>query len=26
MDEKLSFKGRIQREDWIAQAKKLIKG
>jgi large subunit ribosomal protein L21 len=26
MDEKLSFKGRIQREDWIEQAKKLIKG
>jgi large subunit ribosomal protein L21 len=26
LDEKLSFKGRIQREDWIAQAKKLIKG
>ena len=23
MDEKLSFKGRIEREDWIAQAKKL---
>ncbi len=26
MDEKLSFKGRIEREDWIAQAKKLAKG
>jgi len=25
-DEKLSFKGRIEREDWIAQAKKLAKG
>ncbi len=23
MDEKLSFKGRIEREDWVAQAKKL---
>ena len=23
MDEKLSFKGRIEREGWIAQAKKL---
>ena len=26
MDEKLSFKGRIEREGWIAQAKKLAKG
>ncbi len=26
MDEKLSFKGRIDREDWVAQAKKLAKG
>ena len=26
MDEKLAFKGRIEREDWIAQAKKLAKG
>jgi large subunit ribosomal protein L21 len=26
MDEKLSFKGRIDREDWITQAKKLAKG
>ena len=26
MDEKLSFKGRIEREDWVAQAKKLAKG
>ena len=26
MDEKLSFKGRIEREDWIAQAKELAKG
>jgi large subunit ribosomal protein L21 len=26
MDGKLSFKGRIDREDWIAQAKKLAKG
>jgi len=25
MDEKLSFKGRIEREGWIAQAKKLAK-
>ncbi len=25
-DEKLSFKGRIEREDWVAQAKKLAKG
>ena len=25
MDEKLSFKGRIEREDWIAQAKELAK-
>jgi len=25
MDEKLSFKGRIEREDWVAQAKKLAK-
>ena len=23
MDEKLSFKGRIEREDWVEQAKKL---
>ncbi|QYX55478.1 50S ribosomal protein L21 [Roseovarius sp. SCSIO 43702] len=26
MDEKLDFKGRIEREDWVAQAKKLSKG
>jgi len=26
MDEKLSFKGRIEREGWIAQAKDLAKG
>ena len=26
MDEKLSFKGRIERDGWIAQAKKLAKG
>jgi large subunit ribosomal protein L21 len=26
MDEKLSFKGRIDRDDWLAQAKKLAKG
>lgn len=26
MDEKLSFKGRIEREGWIEQAKELIKG
>lgn len=26
MDTKLSFKGRIEREDWVAQAKKLAKG
>ncbi|MEO0752612.1 MAG: 50S ribosomal protein L21 [Pseudomonadota bacterium] len=26
MDEKLSFKGRIEREGWIAQAKELTKG
>jgi len=26
MDEKLSFKGRIEREGWIAQAKELAKG
>ena len=26
MDEKLSFKGRIEREGWIEQAKKLAKG
>ncbi|PHQ99963.1 MAG: 50S ribosomal protein L21 [Marinosulfonomonas sp.] len=26
MDEKLSFKGRIEREDWVKQAKKLAKG
>ncbi len=26
MDEKLSFKGRIEREGWIKQAKKLAKG
>jgi len=26
MDEKLSFKGRIDREDWVKQAKKLAKG
>ena len=26
MDEKLSFKGRIQREGWIEQAKELAKG
>ncbi|MBV2360792.1 50S ribosomal protein L21 [Thalassococcus sp. CAU 1522] len=26
MDEKLNFKGRIERDDWIAQAKKLAEG
>jgi len=26
MDEKLSFKGRIERDDWVAQAKDLAKG
>ena len=26
MDEKLSFKGRIEREGWVEQAKKLAKG
>ena len=26
MDEKLNFKGRIDRDDWIKQAKKLAKG
>lgn len=26
MDEKLSFKGRIDREEWISQAKKLAEG
>ena len=26
MDEKLNFKGRIDRDDWIAQAKELAKG
>ncbi|MEI4195124.1 50S ribosomal protein L21 [Roseovarius sp. E0-M6] len=26
MDEKLSFKGRIDREEWVAQAKELTKG
>lgn len=26
MDEKLSFKGRIEREGWIEQAKEMIKG
>ncbi|MEQ8255258.1 MAG: 50S ribosomal protein L21 [Roseovarius confluentis] len=26
MDEKLSFKGRIEREGWVAQAKELVKG
>jgi len=26
MDGKLSFKGRIEREDWVTQAKKLAKG
>lgn len=26
MDEKLDFKGRIEREDWVAQAKELAKG
>lgn len=26
IEEKLSFKGRVGREDWIAQAKKLAKG
>ncbi|MEM9239924.1 MAG: 50S ribosomal protein L21, partial [Pseudomonadota bacterium] len=25
-DEKLSFKGRIEREGWIEQAKKLAEG
>lgn len=25
-DEKLNFKGRIERDDWVAQATKLIKG
>lgn len=26
MDDQLSFKGRIERDDWIAQAKELMKG
>jgi large subunit ribosomal protein L21 len=26
MDEKLSFKGRIQREGWVEQAKEIVKG
>ncbi len=26
MDEKLNFKGRIERDDWLKQAKKLAKG
>jgi large subunit ribosomal protein L21 len=26
MDEKLSFKGRIEREGWVAQAQELLKG
>lgn len=26
MDDKLSFKGRIEREGWVDQAKKLVKG
>lgn len=26
MDDKLSFKGRIERDDWIAQAKEFMKG
>ena len=26
IEEKLSFKGRVGREDWIAQAKVLAKG
>ncbi|MGJ8616230.1 MAG: 50S ribosomal protein L21 [Sulfitobacter sp.] len=26
MDDKLDFKGRIERDDWVAQAKKLAKG
>ena len=26
MDEKLSFKGRIEREGWVDQAKELVKG
>ena len=26
VDEKLKFKGRIEREDWVAQAKALAKG
>ncbi len=26
MDEKLSFKGRIEREGWVEQAKELVKG
>jgi large subunit ribosomal protein L21 len=26
MDEKLSFKGRIQREGWVEQAKERVKG
>jgi large subunit ribosomal protein L21 len=26
IEEKLSFKGRVGREDWIAQAKELVKG
>ena len=26
MDEQLSFKGRIQREGWVEQAKELAKG
>ena len=26
MDEKLSFKGRIERDGWVEQAKELAKG
>ncbi len=26
IDEKLNFKGRIERDDWIKQAKELAKG
>ena len=26
VDDQLKFKGRIEREKWIAQAKKLLKG
>ena len=26
VDERLRFKGRIERDDWVGQAKKLAKG